>query len=131
MGRDAGDEPHLIEALRRLGADLFGALGHRLELASLEAGEAGGRLLLMLIAGFAALGLFGGAIVALSAWVAFALWPSLGNAVLGWIALAYALAGAAVLWWLQARMRNAPPLMAETLAELHNDAAFMRGDDKP
>lgn len=129
MSRPAGDDPHLIEALRRLGADLFGALRHRLELASLEAGEAGGRLVLTLIAGIAALGLFGGAIVALSAWVAFALWPSLGNAVLGWIALAYVLAGIGVLWWLQARMRTYPPLMGETLAELHNDAAFMRGDD--
>jgi hypothetical protein len=34
-----------------------------------------------------------------------------------------------VLWWLRARTSAYPPLMADTLAELHNDAAFMRGTD--
>jgi len=129
MSRTADDEPGLIEALRRLGSNLFGTVRYRLELASIEAGEAGGRLVFTLVASIAALGLLGGAVFALSAWLAFALWPVLGHAVLGWIALAYALAGGGLLWWLRARMRTYPPLMAETLAELHNDAAFMRGPD--
>ena len=130
MSRSAGDDPHLLDALRRVGASLFATLQHRLELASLEIGEAGGRLVFTLVASIAALGLFGGAVVALSAWVAFALWPTLGHAVLGWIALAYALAGVGLLWWLRARLRAYPPLMADTLAELHNDAVFMRGRDQ-
>ena len=130
MSRSAGDEPNLVDALRRVGASLFATLQHRLELASIEIGEAGGRLVFTLVASIAALGLFGGAVVALSAWVAFALWPTLGHAVLGWIALAYALAGAGLLWWLRARLRAYPPLMADTLAELHNDAVFMRGRDQ-
>ena len=130
MAQTPGDEPHLIDALRRLAANLFGTLRHRLELASIEAGEAGNRLVFTLVASIAALGLLGGAVVALSAWVAFAFWPVLGHAVLGWIALAYALAGAGLLWWLQARIRAYPPLMADTLAELHHDAAFMRGMDE-
>jgi len=129
MSRTADDEPGLIEALKRLGSNLFGTVRYRLELASIEAGEAGGRLVFTLVASIAALGLLGGAVFALSAWLAFALWPVLGHAVLGWIALAYALAGGGLLWWLRARMRTYPPLMAETLAELHNDAAFMRGPD--
>lgn len=129
MSRSQGEDPHLLDALRRVGASLFATLQHRLELASLEIGEAGGRLVFTLVASIAALGLFGGAVVALSAWVAFALWPTLGHAVLGWIALAYALAGAGLLWWLRARLRAYPPLMADTLAELHNDAVFMRGRD--
>lgn len=129
MARPPGEDPGLIDALRRLGSDLFGALQHRLELASIEVGEAGGRLVFTMVASIAALGLLGGSVVALSAWLAFALWPTLGHAVLGWIALGYALAGAAVLWWLRARIRAYPPLMADTLAELHNDAAFMRGTD--
>ena len=129
MARSPGEDPGLIDALRRLGSDLFGALQHRLELASIEVGEAGGRLVFTMVASIAALGLLLGAVVALSAWLAFALWPTLGHAVLGWIALGYALAGAAVLWWLRARIRAYPPLMADTLAELHNDAAFMRGTD--
>ena len=130
MSRSAGDEPNLVDALRRVGASLFATLQHRLELASIEIGEAGGRLVFTLVASIAALGLFGGAVVALSAWVAFALWPTLGHAVLGWIALAYALAGAGLLWWLRARLRAYQPLMADTLAELHNDAVFMRGRDQ-
>ena len=122
-------DPGLIDAVRRVGASLFATLQHRLELDSLEVGEAGNRLVFTLVASIAALGLLGGAVVALSAWIAFALWPTLGHAVLGWIALAYALAGVGVLWWLRVRVRSYPPLMADTLAELHNDAAFMRRQD--
>jgi len=129
MTRPSGDEPTLIDALQRVGASLFATLQHRLELASLEVGEAGGRLVFTLVASIAALGLFGGAVFALSAWIALALWPTLGPAVLGVIALAYALAGAGLLWWLLARLRAYPPLMADTLAELRNDTAFMRGRD--
>ena len=130
MTRPPGDEPTLIDALRRVGASLFATLQHRLELASIEVGEAGGRLVFTLVASIAALGLFGGAVFALSAWVALALWPTLGPAVLGWIALAYALAGGGLVWWLLARLRAYPPLMADTLAELRNDTAFMRGRDQ-
>jgi len=130
MTRPPGDDPTLIDALRRVGASLFATLQHRLELASIEVGEAGGRLVFTLVASIAALGLFGGAVFALSAWVALALWPTLGPAVLGWIALAYALAGGGLVWWLLARLRAYPPLMADTLAELRNDTAFMRGRDQ-
>ena len=129
MSRLPQDDPGLIEALRRLGSNLFGTVRHRLELASLEIGEAGDRLVFTLVVSIAGLGLLLLAVVALSAWLALALWPTLGYAVLGWIALAYALAGGGLLWWLKARMQSYPPLMQETLAELHNDAVFMRGKD--
>ena len=127
------DEPGLLDTLSRLAGQLFSMLRSRLELASLELSEAVARLMLVLVASFAAVLLFGGAIAALSAWVAFALWPTLGHTVLGWIALGYALAGAGVVWWLRARARSELPLLADTLAELHQDAAFMRGDrrDEP
>jgi len=127
------DEPGLLDALSRLAGHLFGMAQSRLELASLELSAARAQLMLMLIASFAAVLLLGGAIAALSAWVAVALWPTLGHMVLGWIALAYALAGGAVVWWLRARLHNDPPLLADTLAELRSDAAFMRGDrsDEP
>ena len=132
MIRSPGDDPGLIESFRRVAASLFATLQHRLELASIELGEAGERLAIALVVGIAALLLFGGTVVALSVWVAFALWPSLGQAVLGWIALVYALAGIGLLAWLRARMRTQPPLMAKTLAELRNDAELLRrdGDDR-
>ncbi len=131
MRRPPGDEPTLIDAVRRVGASLFATLQHRLELASLEVGEVGTKLVFTLVASIAALGLFGGAVFALSAWIALALWPSYGHAVLGWIALAYALAGVGLVWWLRARLRAYPPLMADTLAELRNDTEFMHVRDKP
>ena len=122
------DEPGLLDSLQRLAGHLFGMVQSRLELASLELSEARTRLMLMLVASFVAVLLLGGAIAALSAWIAVALWPTLGHAVLGWIALVYGLAGGAVIWWLFARLRTDPPLLADTLAELRHDAAFMRGD---
>jgi uncharacterized membrane protein YqjE len=127
------DEPGLLDALSRLAGHLFGMAQSRLELASLELSEARSRLMVMLVASFAAALLFGGLIAALSVWVAVALWPTLGHAVLGWIALAYGLAGSGVVVWLRARLRNDPPLLADTLAELRSDAAFMRAEngDKP
>jgi uncharacterized membrane protein YqjE len=125
------DEPGLLDAFARFGGSVFGMLQNRLELASLELGEAGGRLVLTIITSFAALLLIGGAVAALSAWVAVALWSTLGHAVLGWLALAYFAAGAGLLWWLRARLRDSPPLLADTLAELRVDAALLRGESPP
>lgn len=125
------DEPGLLDAIARFGGSLFGMLQNRLELASLELGEAGAQLVLTIVASFAAVLLMGGAVAALSAWVAVALWPTLGHAVLGWLALAYFVAGAGLLWWLRARVRSSPPLLADTLAELRIDAALLRGETAP
>lgn len=123
------EEPGLPDALARLGGRVFGMLHNRLELASVELGEAGGRLVMTIVASFAAVLLLGGAVAALSAWVAVALWSTLGHAVLGWLALCYFGAGAGLLWWLRARLRNSPPLLADTLEELRVDAALLRGED--
>ena len=121
-------DPGLLDAVARVGSSLIGMLHSRLELATLELGEARERLLLTLVASLAAVLLLAGAVVALTAWLAAALWPTLGHAVLGWIALAYGAAGIGLLWWLRARLRAAPPLLADTLAELQKDALMMRGD---
>ena len=121
------DDPGLLDALTRLGGNLIGALRHRLELASIELGEAGGRLVAAVIMSVGAVLLLGGAVGMLTAWVAAALWSTLGAAVLAWLALAYALAGAGLLWWLQRRLRSAPPLLADTLAELQRDASALHG----
>jgi uncharacterized membrane protein YqjE len=122
------DGAGLLDAVTRVGASLFGIVQNRLELASLEVGEAGARLATTLVLGLAAVLLLGASVAALSAWVAVALWPALGAAVLAWLALAYAVAGAALSWWLRERLRRAPPLLADTLAELRRDAALMRGE---
>lgn len=125
------DEPGLLDALTRFGGSVLGVLQSRLELASVELGQAGSRLVLTIIASFAALLLLGGAVAALSAWVAVALWSTLGHAVLGWLALVYFVAGAGLLLWLRGRLRNSPALLADTLAELRVDAALLQGESAP
>jgi uncharacterized membrane protein YqjE len=124
------EEPNLIDALQRVMSSVIATLEHRLELASIEIGEAGTRLVLALVASLAALALFIGAVACLTAWLAVALWPMLGSAVLGWIALGYALIGGGLLLWLRTRLLAFPPLLGDTLAELHTDAVLLhqRGD---
>jgi uncharacterized membrane protein YqjE len=122
------EDPGLLDAVLRVGGTVFGMLQNRLELASIEIAEAGEQLAFTIVASFAAVLLLGGAVVALSAWIAVALWPTVGPAVLVWIALAYGVAGGALLMWLRAKLRNAPPLLAETLAELRSDATMMHGE---
>jgi len=125
------DDPGLLDAVLRVVGSVFGMLQNRLELASIEIAEAREQLAFTIVASFAAVLLLGGAVVALSAWIAVALWPTLGQAVLVWIALAYGLAGGGLLMWLRAKLRSDPPLLAETLAELRTDAALMRGEPPP
>ena len=121
-------EPGLLEAVARVGSSVLGLLNNRLELASIELAEARDRLVFAIIASFAAVLLFGGAVVALTAWVAVALWATLGAVVLVWIAAFYALAGGAVLWWMRLRLHAATPLLGDTLSELRTDAATLRGE---
>ena len=122
------DEPGLGQALRRLSATVLTLLHSRLELVSLEASEASSRLLRLLVAALVAALLFGGAVAALSAWLAVALWPVMGHAVLACLALAYAMAGGGVAWWLRVQAAAGPPLLEQTLAELRADATLLRGE---
>jgi uncharacterized membrane protein YqjE len=91
------DDPGLFESLRRLSGTAVGMLHSRLSLASLELGAAGERVLVSLLMAVAAALLAGAAVVALSVWLAFALWD-----------------------------RTGPPLLADTLAELQRDAQLLR-----
>ncbi|MGE5115255.1 MAG: phage holin family protein [Betaproteobacteria bacterium] len=122
-----GEPPGLLYALQRLAGTSVALLRSRLELASLEVGEAQERFVLTLVAGIAAGLLFVAALTALSAWAALAAWDRLGPSVLGLLALVYAVLGIAVLVWLRARLRSAPPLLADTLDELRQDAQRLRG----
>jgi uncharacterized membrane protein YqjE len=124
-------EPGLLDAGLRVVGNVFAMLQNRIELASLELGEAGDRLVTAIIASFAVVLLVFGALAALSAWVAAALWDSVGLAVLGWLALAYGAAAAVLIVWLRAQLRDAPTPLAETLAELAKDVAAIRGETAP
>lgn len=123
-------DPGLLDAVSRVGSGLFGMLQNRLELASIELGEARERLVFTIVASCAAVLLLGGAVATLTAWIAALAWSNLGPAVLGWIALVYGAAGIGVLLWLRTKLRSDPPLLADTLAELRTDAAVVRGESK-
>lgn len=121
------NDPGLLEAASRFGGSLIGLLRNRLELAILELAQTRDLLVFALVAGVTAFLLLCGTLLALTAWLAAALWPLLGAAVLGWIALAYGLAAAVLLLTLRSRLRASPPLLGDTLAELRNDASALRG----
>lgn len=124
------NDPGLGQSLRQLGGTVVSMVHSRLELASLEASDAVSRLSRLFVAGAAAVLLFGGAVVALSAWFAVAMWPILGHAVLGCLALAYAFGGMAVVWWVRVGILSQPALLAQTLAELKADAFHLRGAER-
>lgn len=125
------EQPGLGDALRHLASNVIGALESRLELASLEVGEARERLVGSLLLGLAAIACFGSALVAASAWLVWALWDHIGAATLLWLALIDGAGGLGLLAWLRSRERRAPALFADTLGELRQDARAVRGESAP
>jgi uncharacterized membrane protein YqjE len=120
--------PGLLEALRRVAATAL-AMGHsRLELASIEAVEAGERLINALMIGVLGMLMLFAALVSLSVWAVWLLWASLGPAALLLLALLYLACGAALLTWMRGRLRAQPPALAATLAELRRDVVMLRGE---
>jgi len=132
-------EPGLVDTLGRLASTVVRTVQSRIELASIELGEARRRLVSMLVVTLIVALLFGGAVAAASAWLAVSLWDRLGPAVLGWIALGYAVVACLLLLWLRGRLADEPALLAETLSELRQDASLLRSgsskgaasDDRP
>lgn len=120
--------PGLVDALQRLAGSALALLSSRLELLRLEFDAARQRLVVTLLAAFGAALLAAAALLALSAWFALSLWERFGPAVLGLLALGYALAAALLIVWLRARLAAAPAAFADTLAELRRDAQGLRGE---
>lgn len=116
----------VFDALRRAAGTALAMLQSRVELATLELGEAGQRLFsAALMAVFGVLMLIA-AVVMLTVWVVMLLWDPYGPAVLAAFGVLYLLI-AAVLWVaVSVKLRNQPPLLAATLDELRRDAAALR-----
>lgn len=120
--------PGLLEALRRVAATAL-AMGHsRLELASIEAVEAGERLIAALLIGVLGMLMLFAALVSLSVWAAWLLWAPLGPAALLLLSVVYLACGAGLLSWMRSRLRTQPPALAATLAELRRDVVMLRGE---
>jgi uncharacterized membrane protein YqjE len=110
-----------LDALRRLSASSLNLLLTRAQFASLELAQSRAQLMrwlgLALMVAVAALL----AMMAASALLVILLWESAGPLTLAALAFAYAAVGVIVWRRLQRELREAPPLLAETLAELAQD----------
>ncbi|GAP36045.1 phage holin family protein [Piscinibacter sakaiensis] len=122
MSLDAG----LYDSLRRTGGSLLALLQTRAELAALELGEAGGRVLGALLLGLLGLMLVGFALLGLSAAVVLAAWPHWGLGALLAVAAVDLAIGLALLAGMRARLRAMPPLLDDSLRELQRDAALLQ-----
>ncbi len=121
-------DPGLFAAIRRLAGIAAGMAQSRLELASLELGESGRRFVGSLLIGFLGGLALASAVLTASAWLVVVLWPQFGAVTLLAIAVVYALLGWGLLAALRRRLREEPPLLQATVAELQRDAALLRGD---
>lgn len=113
--------------MRRLSAASLALLLSRAEFASVELAQARAQLLRWFVLALAGALLALLAVAAAAAWLVVALWERAGGITL--VALAAAFAAAA--WWtlgrLQREVREAPPLLAQTLQELAKDRDALAG----
>lgn len=114
----------VFDALRRAAGTALAMLQSRVELATLELGEAGQRLFsAALMAVFGVLMLIAAVV---TVWVVMLLWDPYGPAVLAAFGVLYLLIAAALWVAVSVKLRNQPPLLAATLDELRRDAAALR-----
>lgn len=117
----------LFDAFRRVAGTALAMLHSRVELASLELGEAARRLFSAVLVALFAVLLLLAAVVLATVWVVMVLWPTLGATSLGLFALLYLVVGIALLTGVRRRLDQQPALLEATMNELRNDAALMRG----
>jgi uncharacterized membrane protein YqjE len=127
QAEQAATPPRLQDAAVRVGAHAIGAIGTRLELASVEIAAARERTIASLLLVGAA---FACAILALGVatfGVIAYFWDISRFAAIALVALAY-LVATALLWLRFSTMRrNAPPIFASTVEALRRDAARLGG----
>lgn len=112
----------MLQSLRQFAALAATMASSRIELAGLELGEAVERSIVNALLGLAALLLFLLTLLALSALLVLVAGEAQRTTVLLVLALVYAAGGLAAVLVLRARLRQAPPLLAATVAELQQDA---------
>jgi uncharacterized membrane protein YqjE len=119
--------PSPLDAVRRLSASSLNLLLTRAQFASVELAQSRAQLMHWL--GLALVGaiLVLLALMAGSAFLVIVLWEQFGPSTLIGLAVVYAAIGYAVVLRLQREMRAAPPLLAETLAELVRDRDAIMG----
>jgi uncharacterized membrane protein YqjE len=120
--------PRLQDAAARVGAHAIGAIGTRLELASVEVAAARERTIVSLLLVGAALACAMLALGVATLGVIAYFWDTARFSAIILVTIAYVIA-TAVLWLRFSSMRrNAPPIFASTLEALRRDAARLGGE---
>jgi len=113
-----------VRAMIAHGITLFATRG---ELAALELADARDRAMRWLGLGMIAAVLLLAALMTFSLWVAAIFWDGPRGWALGLLALAYAIAGFVAVGVVRREVAAAPPLLAQTRAELEKDRDALRG----
>jgi uncharacterized membrane protein YqjE len=119
--------PGLIASIRAMISNALSLLATRGELAALELGETRDRALRWAALGIVAAVLLLAALMTLSLWVAAVFWDGPRALALGVVTVAYALAAFVAARVVRREIAAAPPLLAQTLAELKKDRDVLRG----
>lgn len=117
-----------LQSLRQLTAALAALLLTRAEFASVELAQARAQAVRWLGLALAASALAMLALAAATAAAVALLWPYAGWASLLLFAIGYAGAAAALFVRVRREVRDAPPLLAQTLQELARDRESLVGD---
>jgi uncharacterized membrane protein YqjE len=123
-----GDRPvGLIGSVRAMIAQVVTLFATRGELAALELADARDRAMRWLVLVMVAAVLLLAALMTVSLWVAAIFWDGPRGWALGLLALAYAIAGFVAVSVFRREVAGAPPLLAQTRAELEKDRDALRG----
>lgn len=125
---DAASPVGLVREAFALGV---AALVTRGELAALELTEAREQAARWVALAIVAATLLLAALLVAALFVVSLYWDSHRSEAIAVVALAYGVIGGALVAWLLARVRSAPPLLQATLAELKKDCAALGGRTSP
>lgn len=118
--------PKFLESLRNLTSSMVSMVQTRLELASVELAEERTRLMKVALLACFGLVFFGMALMTFTILVAILFWETYRWQAIGAIVVIYLVCMAACLLTARRMVRNAPPLFADTLAELDKDREMLR-----
>ena len=127
MSDETESPPGLIASIRAMLASAISLLATRGELAALEIGETRDRALRWAALGVVAAVLLLAALMTLSFWVAAIFWDGPRALARGVLTAAYALAAVVAARVVRREIAAAPPLLAQTRAELQKDREVLRG----
>ncbi|NOV25501.1 hypothetical protein E5S69_18525 [Cupriavidus necator] len=123
---EATPSPKFLDAVRNLAGSLVAMVQTRLELASVELAEERTRLLKVALLALFGLAFFGLGMVTLTALIAILFWDTYRWQALGALTGLYLVLCAICLGYARSVLRDAPPMLEATLAEIDKDREILR-----